>query len=70
MLFLQHQFFKGDMSKRLAFELLSKVSNPPHSFADAEPDEDGSVANVPQRIASRHTRSRSRSQASPDSICK
>lgn len=43
------------MSKRLALELLQKVSNPSHMFADLEPDEDGAVHNVPQRIASRHT---------------
>jgi len=54
------------MSKRLALELLAKVNNPSHSFTDAEVDEDGSVANVPQRIPSRHTRS----QLSPDSIRK
>ncbi|XP_032666787.1 mitogen-activated protein kinase kinase kinase kinase 5 isoform X5 [Odontomachus brunneus] len=52
---LQHAFFQGDMSKRLALELLQKVSNPSHMFADLEADEDGAVPNVPQRIASRHT---------------
>lgn len=29
------------MSRRLALELLQKVNNPSHMFADAEPDEDG-----------------------------
>lgn len=29
------------MSRRLAIELLQKVNNPSHMFADAEPDEDG-----------------------------
>lgn len=43
------------MNKRLALELLQKVSNPSHMFADLEADEDGAVPNVPQRIASRHT---------------
>lgn len=43
------------MSKRLALELLQKVSNPSHMFTDLEADEDGAVPNVPQRIASRHT---------------
>lgn len=38
---LQHPFFQGDMSKRLALELLQKVSNPSHMFSDLEPDEDG-----------------------------
>lgn len=52
---LQHAFFQGEMNKRLALELLQKVSNPSHMFADLEADEDGAVPNVPQRIASRHT---------------
>ncbi|KAL6439739.1 hypothetical protein ACFW04_004058 [Cataglyphis niger] len=52
---LQHAFFQGEMHKRLALELLQKVSNPSHMFADLEADEDGAVPNVPQRIASRHT---------------
>ncbi|XP_011500571.1 PREDICTED: mitogen-activated protein kinase kinase kinase kinase 5 [Ceratosolen solmsi marchali] len=52
---LQHTFFQSEMSKRLALELLQKVSNPSHVFAELEPDEDGAVPNVPQRIASRHT---------------
>lgn len=57
------------MSKRLAIDLLAKVSNPSHSFADAEVDDEGSVANVPQRIASKHTRSRNRSYVSTESLC-
>ncbi|XP_031356192.1 mitogen-activated protein kinase kinase kinase kinase 5 isoform X4 [Photinus pyralis] len=52
---LQHAFFQGDMHRRLVLELLQKVSNPSHMFTDLEPDEDGSVPNVPQRIASRLT---------------
>ncbi|XP_022912340.2 mitogen-activated protein kinase kinase kinase kinase 5 isoform X2 [Onthophagus taurus] len=52
---LQHAFFNGDMNKRLATELLQKVNNPSHMFADQEVDEDGSIPNVPQRIASRLT---------------
>ncbi|XP_018348728.1 PREDICTED: mitogen-activated protein kinase kinase kinase kinase 5 isoform X2 [Trachymyrmex septentrionalis] len=52
---LQHAFFQGEMSKRLALELLQKVSNPSHMFTDLEADEDGAVPNVPQRIASRLT---------------
>ncbi|CAG9856132.1 unnamed protein product [Phyllotreta striolata] len=58
---LQHAFFQGDMHRRLALELLQKVNNPSHMFTDLEPDEDGAVPNVPQRIASRLT-SRSKSQ--------
>lgn len=38
---LQHAFFQGDMHKRLAIELLQKVSNPSHMFTEMEPDEDG-----------------------------
>ncbi|XP_012349556.1 mitogen-activated protein kinase kinase kinase kinase 5 isoform X7 [Apis florea] len=52
---LQHAFFQGEMNKRLALELLQKVSNPSHMFTELEADEDGAVPNVPQRIASRHT---------------
>ncbi|XP_018566931.1 mitogen-activated protein kinase kinase kinase kinase 5 isoform X3 [Anoplophora glabripennis] len=52
---LQHAFFQGDMHRRLALELLQKVNNPSHMFTDLEPDEDGAVPNVPQRIASRLT---------------
>ncbi|KAK9885797.1 hypothetical protein WA026_013666 [Henosepilachna vigintioctopunctata] len=52
---LQHAIFQGDMSRRLAIELLQKVNNPSHMFADMEPDEDGAIPNVPQRIASRLT---------------
>ncbi|XP_033211275.1 mitogen-activated protein kinase kinase kinase kinase 5 isoform X4 [Belonocnema kinseyi] len=62
---LQHAFFQGEMNKRLALELLQKVSNPSHMFTDLEADEDGAVPNVPQRIASRHTaRSRPKSPTS------
>ncbi|XP_049882060.1 mitogen-activated protein kinase kinase kinase kinase 5 isoform X2 [Pectinophora gossypiella] len=52
---LQHGFFQQDMSKRLAIELLQKYSNPPSHCNNQEPDEDGAVSNVPQRIASKHT---------------
>uniref|UniRef100_A0A1B6LQR5 Mitogen-activated protein kinase kinase kinase kinase n=1 Tax=Graphocephala atropunctata TaxID=36148 RepID=A0A1B6LQR5_9HEMI len=52
---LQHPFFLMDMSKRLAIELLQKVSNPSHNFTEFEADDDGAVPNVPQRIASRLT---------------
>ncbi|XP_065200329.1 mitogen-activated protein kinase kinase kinase kinase 5 isoform X3 [Planococcus citri] len=52
---LTHSFFSYDMSKRIAIELLQKVNNPSHSFTDLEPDDDGAIPNVPQRIASRLT---------------
>ncbi|CAG9816272.1 unnamed protein product [Phaedon cochleariae] len=50
---LQHAIFQGDMHRRLAIELLQKVSNPSHMFTSEEPDDDGAIPNVPQRIASR-----------------
>ncbi|KAF7992576.1 hypothetical protein HCN44_004920 [Aphidius gifuensis] len=64
---LQHSFFQGDMNRRLALELLQKVSNPSHMFTEMEADDDGAVPNVPHRIASRHTvKARpKRSQSSP-----
>ncbi|XP_063995830.1 mitogen-activated protein kinase kinase kinase kinase 5 isoform X5 [Diachasmimorpha longicaudata] len=55
---LAHGFFQEDMSKRLALELLQKVSNPSHMFTELDADDDGAVPNVPQRIASRHTAAR------------
>ncbi|EEB11810.1 mitogen-activated protein kinase kinase kinase kinase, putative [Pediculus humanus corporis] len=66
---LEHPFFKGEMSKRLALELLQKVNNPSHMFTDLDADEEGSVPNVPQRIASRHTsRSKIRHNKSTENI--
>ncbi|XP_015111937.1 mitogen-activated protein kinase kinase kinase kinase 5 isoform X4 [Diachasma alloeum] len=55
---LAHGFFQEDMSKRLALDLLQKVSNPSHMFTELDADDDGAVPNVPQRIASRHTAAR------------
>ncbi|CAL8080177.1 unnamed protein product [Orchesella dallaii] len=52
---LLHPFLMGDLTKRTALELLHKVSNPNVSFYDMDPDEDGTVQNVPHRIASRRT---------------
>ncbi|KAL1123763.1 hypothetical protein AAG570_001536 [Ranatra chinensis] len=43
------------MNKRLALELLQKVSNPTNSFTELEADDDGAIPNVPQRIESRMT---------------
>lgn len=57
------------MSKRLALELLQKVSNPSHMFTDLDADEEGAVPNVPQRIASRHT-SRNRPHVLSENPCK
>jgi len=55
---LLHPFFQSEMSKRLALELLQRVSNPSHMFTELEADDDGAVPNVPQRIASKHTSAR------------
>ncbi|XP_071449789.1 mitogen-activated protein kinase kinase kinase kinase 5 isoform X4 [Hetaerina americana] len=66
---LMHPFFQGELTKRLPLELLQKVSNPSHMFADLEPDEEGAIPNVPQRIASKHTaqhRPRSARETSSD----
>jgi hypothetical protein len=38
---LQHPFFQSGMSKRLALELLQKVSKPSHMFTELEADDDG-----------------------------
>jgi len=52
----------GDLTKRLAVELLAKVRNPEsimNTFTPEEPDDDGPVVtNVPTRIASRQTSSK------------
>ncbi|XP_065344878.1 mitogen-activated protein kinase kinase kinase kinase 5 isoform X2 [Cloeon dipterum] len=50
---LLHPFFGGDLTKRLALELLQRVSNPPHMFSELDLDDEGAVSNVPQRISSR-----------------
>ncbi|XP_021917596.1 mitogen-activated protein kinase kinase kinase kinase 5 isoform X8 [Zootermopsis nevadensis] len=63
---LLHPFFQSEMSKRLAVELLQKVSNPSHMFAELEADDDGAVPNVPQRIASKHTSVRAKSRPITD----
>ncbi|GLG95818.1 Serine/threonine-protein kinase hippo, partial [Gryllus bimaculatus] len=64
---LLHPFVAGDMSKRLALELLQKVSNPSLMFTDLEADDDGAVPNVPQRIASKQTAPREKAKmALPD----
>ncbi|XP_037072071.1 mitogen-activated protein kinase kinase kinase kinase 5-like isoform X2 [Pollicipes pollicipes] len=63
---LEHPLLLGHhLHKRLMWELLDKVRNPTGAFQELEPDEEGAVVNVPQRIASRQPtgpRRRSRSQ--------
>lgn len=62
---LQHAFLQGGhLNRRLAVELLQQVRNPPHhaqlrsgDSISSEGDEDLAVAGVPQRIASRRTKS-------------
>ncbi|XP_023711467.1 mitogen-activated protein kinase kinase kinase kinase 5 isoform X7 [Cryptotermes secundus] len=63
---LLHPFFQSEMSKRLALELLQKVSNPSHMFTELEADDDGAVPNVPQRIASKHTSARAKARPITD----
>ncbi|XP_014662018.1 PREDICTED: mitogen-activated protein kinase kinase kinase kinase 3-like [Priapulus caudatus] len=56
---LQHPFLQGALLKRLAKELLDRVNNPTQlafTAADAETDDEGTVANVPRRIPSREPR--------------
>ncbi|KAL1457570.1 hypothetical protein WDU94_007783 [Cyamophila willieti] len=63
---MQHPFFKYDMNKRVAIELLQKVRNPPTSYSELEPDDDGEIANVPHRIPSKHLTSRSNHARKPN----
>jgi len=41
LLLFQHAFFGADLTKRLALELLQRVSNPPHMFAELDLDDEG-----------------------------
>lgn len=52
---LAHPFVTTEMSMRVAKELLQKYRNPNMCFQYSDCDEDGAVANVPQRIASKPT---------------
>lgn len=52
---LAHPFVTTEMSMRVAKELLQKYRNPNMCFQYSDCDEDGAVANVPQRIASKAT---------------
>lgn len=57
---LAHPFVNGDMSMRIAKELLQKYLSPNQFYFYSDGDEDGTAANnVPQRIASRLTANRS-----------
>ncbi len=58
---LAHPFVTTEMSMRVAKELLQKYRNPNMCFQYSDCDEDGAVANVPQRIPSKAT-SRSNGQ--------
>ncbi|XP_055704961.1 mitogen-activated protein kinase kinase kinase kinase 3 isoform X6 [Phlebotomus papatasi] len=59
---LQHQFVESEMPLRVAQELLQKYYSPNQFYFYSDGDEEGAVANVPQRIASKMT---SRSNAPP-----
>ncbi|XP_037940797.1 mitogen-activated protein kinase kinase kinase kinase 5 isoform X2 [Teleopsis dalmanni] len=52
---LQHPFVQGEMSVRVAKELLQKYLNPSQQFYYLLDGEDENVASVPQRIASKMT---------------
>ncbi|XP_055926382.1 mitogen-activated protein kinase kinase kinase kinase 5-like isoform X1 [Argiope bruennichi] len=68
---LQHPFVQGDLGKHLARELLEKFSNPQHNFTDLEPDDEGVLMNVPQRIPSKQsgrTRQKTQSELNFESV--
>ncbi|XP_053660977.1 mitogen-activated protein kinase kinase kinase kinase 5 [Anopheles marshallii] len=50
---LQHAFFQSDMSIRLPQELLQKYHSPHASYYYQDTEEEGAIANGPQRITSR-----------------
>ncbi|KAM7288653.1 mitogen-activated protein kinase kinase kinase kinase 5 isoform X9, partial [Ixodes scapularis] len=50
-----HPFLNGDLTKRLARELMEKVNNPHHNYNELDPDDEGILCNVPQRIASQRS---------------
>ncbi|CAN8031916.1 unnamed protein product, partial [Ixodes persulcatus] len=52
---LMHPFLNGDLTKRLARELMEKVNNPHHNYNELDPDDEGILCNVPQRIASQRS---------------
>ncbi|KAH9374611.1 hypothetical protein HPB48_016654 [Haemaphysalis longicornis] len=69
---LMHPFLNGDfLTKRLARELLEKVNNPHNTYSDLDPDDEGILYNVPQRIASQRTArtaERPRSELNMDNV--
>ncbi|XP_037576152.1 mitogen-activated protein kinase kinase kinase kinase 5 isoform X11 [Dermacentor silvarum] len=69
---LMHPFLNGDhLTKRLARELLEKVNNPHNNYAELDPDDDGILYNVPQRIASQRsarTAERAHSELNMDNV--
>ncbi|XP_059607926.1 mitogen-activated protein kinase kinase kinase kinase 5 isoform X3 [Phlebotomus argentipes] len=52
---LQHQFVESEMPLRVAQELLQKYYSPNQFYFYSDGDEEGAVASVPQRIASKMT---------------
>ncbi|XP_064484021.1 mitogen-activated protein kinase kinase kinase kinase 5-like isoform X2 [Ornithodoros turicata] len=53
---IMHPFFSGDLTRRLAIELMDKVNNPHQNYhAELDLDDDVILSNVPQRIASRRS---------------
>ncbi|XP_075554593.1 MAP4K3-like protein hppy isoform X1 [Dermacentor variabilis] len=69
---LMHPFLNGDhLTKRLARELLEKVNNPHNNYSELDPDDDGILYNVPQRIASQRsarTAERAHSELNMDNV--
>lgn len=52
---LAHPFVSAEMSMRVAKELLQKYLNPNQFYFYSDGDDEGAIANVPQRIASKMT---------------
>ncbi|XP_045171077.2 mitogen-activated protein kinase kinase kinase kinase 3-like isoform X2 [Mercenaria mercenaria] len=55
---LEHQFFQGDLSRRLTREILDRVRNPQPVYEPQADDDDEFLSNVPQRISSSKSSSR------------
>ncbi|XP_076305968.1 mitogen-activated protein kinase kinase kinase kinase 3-like isoform X5 [Tachypleus tridentatus] len=68
---LQHPFVNGDLTKRLAKELLDKCNNPHQNFSDLDVDEEETVPDVPHRITSQksaHNKQRTVSELHMESV--
>uniref|UniRef100_A0A1W7RA67 Mitogen-activated protein kinase kinase kinase kinase n=1 Tax=Hadrurus spadix TaxID=141984 RepID=A0A1W7RA67_9SCOR len=68
---LQHPLFQTNLTKRIARELLEKVNNPHQNYPELDPDDEGAVPNVPQRIASKRSarcKQRTRSELHMESV--